>query len=163
MLGWNYNKILYIICVYRKQCHFSNFFLSTFIIHIKKRNWVFFLVNFYPSTLQKVFISCRNSMVEFWGHFCILSYHNSTLASSFSILLSCSPLVVGLKVQYNLQVTILNRQGESGSLVPDFSGIALYFFLYNSMLTIGMLCIANMLCIALGMNFVSVISVRLLS
>jgi hypothetical protein len=97
----------------------------------------------YPATLLKLFISCRNSLVEFLASlvYTIKSFTNKdTLTSSSPV---CNPLIsfsypIALARMLN---TIFNRGGKSNlpSLVPDFSGIILSFSLFCLMLAIGLL------------------------
>ena len=80
---------------------------------------------------MKLFISWRNSLVEFFGllMYTIISSANSdTFISSLPI---CIPLIFFcccccLIILVSTLSTILNRYGESGHpcLVPDFSAIA---------------------------------------
>jgi hypothetical protein len=90
-----------------------------------------------------IYISCRNSLVEFLGSliYSIRSSANTdTLTSSFPV---CIPLISFscLIAPARTSMTILNRCEGSGQpyLVPDLSGIALSFSLFNFMLAIGFL------------------------
>ena len=53
----------------------SLIFLSASVSFVYRRVTDFLRLTFYPAKSLKVFISCRNSLVEFWGHLCTLSYH----------------------------------------------------------------------------------------
>ena len=82
------------------------------------------------STLLKVFISCRSSLVEFLGslmYTIISSANNESLTSSFPIRIPLIPLCCRIAIA-RTSSTILKRYGESGQtcLVPDFSGMAFF-------------------------------------
>lgn len=73
---------------------------------------------FHPATVMKVFIRCRSSLVEIWGHLCMLLYHlqTDTLTSSFSI---CMPFIF---FSYLISLvktlsTSLDRYGEGEQFV----------------------------------------------
>lgn len=85
VLGYHYARIFYIIFGCCEGCCVLNFFLKAFIICIK--GVIIFLANF-ASTLLKVFISCRTSLVEFRESlmYAIMSIvHSNSLTSSFPI------------------------------------------------------------------------------
>jgi hypothetical protein len=72
----------------------------------------------YPTTLLKLFISCRNSLVIFWGWFIYTIISSSSIGTltSFKIyipLISFSFIIVLTRISS----MIFNRYGESGQLV----------------------------------------------
>ena len=88
-------------------------------------------------------MSCRSSLVEFFGFLIISSTNSESLTSSFPI---CTHLFSFwcLIALARTSRTILNRYGESGQpcLVPDFSGISGSFSPFSLMLAVGLLYIA---------------------
>ena len=89
----------------------------------------------YPATVLKVLISCRSSLVEFLGllvYTTISSANSESLTSSFPIRIPLIHLCCLIAVAGNSS-TMLKRYGESGQpcIVPDFSGMALIFSLFN--------------------------------
>ena len=113
------------------------------------------------ATLLKVFMGCRTSLVNFWGHLCILSHCQQIVSLTFSFLIWI-PLIsfCCLIALARTSSTVLNRYRESEQpcLVPGFTGIALNFSSFSLMLAC---CILPLLC--LGMFIVSLLFPRLLS
>jgi hypothetical protein len=131
-LGWD---AWYVICDYCEGYCFHVFFLSPFIICIKV-GYRFVWDNVYPSTLLKLFIRCRSSLVEYLGslvHTIILSANSDTLTTSLSI---CIPLTYFCCLW--LEVWVL--YGRVGILVLSLILLRLlYFYSTNLILVVGLL------------------------
>lgn len=121
-----------------KRYDFPDFFLSPLLFVCRKAP-NFRVLILYPSTLLKVFITCRSFLVEFLGlvvYKIISSGNNNTLTSSFPIrssLISSSCLIAWLRFQV---LYWMNRYGENGQpyLVSDLRGNALSFSPFQFML-----------------------------
>jgi hypothetical protein len=97
------------------MCCFPDLTLSQISV-VYRRTGEFLDLILYPDTLLKVIISCRNSLMKFFGlHICtiISSINKDALISTFLI---CTPLIsfCYLIALSKTSSTILNRYGESG-------------------------------------------------
>ena len=63
-----------IVCDYCEGCHFPNFFLSLLSFEYRKATDLFKLI-LYPTTLLKLFISCRSSLIESFAVYSTLGWH----------------------------------------------------------------------------------------
>ena len=91
--------------------------LSVCITFEYKKATDLFKLILYPNTLLKLFISCRSSVVEFWCHIDILSYHLQMVifTSSFPIFIPLTTFCCLIALA-RTSSTVLGRE-RVGSLV----------------------------------------------
>jgi hypothetical protein len=92
----------------------------------------------YPATLLKLLISCRSSLVEFWGS---LMYTIKSSANSDNLTLPiCIPLVSSSCLIFldKILSAVLDRYGESGHpcLLQNFSAVVSSIYPFNLILAV---------------------------
>lgn len=108
-------KTFYIICGYYCKYYFLISSSALCLLYLVRLLILVFKLVFYLNTLQKVFISCKNSVLEFFGSlkYTLISSQNKNTLTSFLqiciLLISFSSILVLDRTSS----TILTTYGES--------------------------------------------------